>query len=173
MQPHIFNIWAYLKSCSPLNFTSGKKHERHRHEHLEWGGHGIQPLRLSIHHPQSGRFCLGAVCAGGDTDAGEPIVGRIDTGARDWGSTQLKQIAAAYFSLRQTSGEAVFSVGVEGGRSYPYPVVLRGKGVSRAVPGRGIRENFLSFGFEVPGGQAFVLSGIEVDIRSSKTRRVA
>ena len=116
---------------------------------------------------------LGLFALGGDTDAGEPIVGRIDTGARDWGTTQLKQIAAAYFSLRQTSGEAVFSVGVEGGRSYPYPVVLRGKGVSRAEPGRGIRENFLSFGFEVPDGQAFVLSGIEVDIRSSKTRRVA
>ena len=116
---------------------------------------------------------LGLFALGGDTDAGEPIVGRINTGARDWGSTQLKHIAAAYFSLRQTSGEAVFSVGVEGGRSYQYPMMLRGKGVSRAVPGRGIRENFLSFGFEVPGGQAFVLSGIEVNIHPSKTRRVA
>ena len=123
--------------------------------------------------PNLAGSALGLFALGGDTDAGEPIVGRIDTGARDWGTTHLKQVAVAYFSLRQTSGEAVFRVGVEGGRSYPYPVVLRGKGVSRAEPGRGIRENFLSFGFEVPGGQAFVLSGIDVDIRSSQTRRVA
>ena len=78
----------------------------------------------------------GLFALGGDTDAGEPIVGRIDTGARDWGTTHLKQVAVAYFSLRQTSGEAVFRVGVEGGRSYQYPVVLRGKGVSRAGSGQ-------------------------------------
>ena len=123
--------------------------------------------------PRLAGSALGLFQLGGETDAGEPIIGRIDTGARDWGSIQLKQIVAAYFSLRQTSGQAVFAVGAEDGSVYPYPVVLRGKGVSRAEPGRGIRENFLSFGFEVPGGQAFVLSGIEVDIRASKTRRVA
>ncbi|WP_314324496.1 hypothetical protein [Comamonas aquatica] len=123
--------------------------------------------------PRLAGSALGLFQLGGDTDAGEPIAGRIDTGARDWGSIQLKQIAAAYFSLRQTSGQAVFAVGVEDGSVYSYPVALRAKGVSRADPGRGIRENFLSFGFEVPGGQAFVLSGIEVDIRASKTRRVA
>lgn len=123
--------------------------------------------------PRLAGSALGLFALGGDTDAGEPIVGRIDTGARDWRIAQLKYVAAAYFSLRQTSGEAVFSVGVEGGRSYQYPMMLRGKGVSRAVPGRGIRENFLSFGFEVPDGQDFVLSGIEVDIRPSNTRRIA
>lgn len=123
--------------------------------------------------PRLAGSALGLFQLGGDTDAGEPIIGRIGTGARDWGGIELKQIAAAYFSLRQTSGQAVFAVGVEDGSVYPYPVVLRDKGVSRAEPGRGIRENFLSFGFEVPGGQAFVLSGIEVDIRASKTRRVA
>lgn len=123
--------------------------------------------------PRLAGSALGLFQLGGDTDAGEPIAGRIDTGARDWGGIELKQIAAAYFSLRQTSGQAVFAVGVEDGSVYPYPVVLRDKGVSRAEPGRGIRENFIAFGFEAPGGQAFVLSGIEVDIRTSKTRRVA
>lgn len=123
--------------------------------------------------PRLAGSALGLFALGGDTDADEPIIGRIDTGARDWGGIELKQIAAAYFSLRQTSGQAIFAVGVEDGSVYPYPIVLRAKGVSRADPGRGIRENFLSFGFEVPGGQAFVLSGIEVDIRASKTRRVA
>lgn len=121
--------------------------------------------------PRHAGSALGLYRLGGDTDAGELIVSKINTGARAWKSMQKKHVAAAYLALRQTSGEAIFSVGVESGSVYPYPVVLRDQGVSRATPGRGIRENFLSFGFENPEGQSFVLSGIEVDIQAS-TRRI-
>ena len=42
--------------------------------------------------PRLAGSALGLFALGGDTDAGEPIVGRIDTGARDWGTTQLKHV---------------------------------------------------------------------------------
>lgn len=123
--------------------------------------------------PRLAGSALGLFALGGDTDVGQPIVAQIDTGPRDWGKSHLKQIAAVYLALRQVSGQATLRIGVErGGAIHAYPVVLRDKGIARAQPGRGIRENFLSFGFENTHGQAFTLSGLEVELVVSKNRRV-
>lgn len=122
--------------------------------------------------PQHAGSAVALWTFGGDTDNGQLIAARVDTGARQWGDLHKKHIEAVYLSMRRGSGEARFVVGVEGEVVYRYPVTLRGKGVSRAMPGRGIRENYLAFGLETPQGQDFILDGIEIVLQPAKTRKV-
>ena len=51
-----------------------------------------------------------------------------------------------------------------------FPAIETGE--SRAQPGRGIRETYLSFGLSNTDGQEFRLDNIEVEETTSTTRRV-
>ena len=53
---------------------------------------------------------------------------------------------------------------------YDFPAIETGE--SRAQPGRGIRETYLSFGLSNTDGQEFQLDNIEVEETTSTTRRV-
>lgn len=112
---------------------------------------------------------LGMYELGGDTDAGQPIVARVQTGKTQWGASVKKFMNMIFFALK---GSGRFRAHVDGeSESYDYDFEGRASGESRAVPGRGIRENYLSFGFSNPDGQAFSVDNIEVSSSTSNTRR--
>lgn len=118
----------------------------------------------------------GLYTLGGDTDNGDAIVAEVLTGETLWDSSLKKRVEMVYFSIPEGSGEGELIVkardrmGDEAEYRYGFPV--RAAGQSRAQPGKGIRENYLTFGFSNPAGDAFTLDRIEVAVAQSKTRRV-
>lgn len=112
----------------------------------------------------------GLYALGGDLDAGQPVQARIKTGTLLWGSSLKKLIAAVYLAM---VGQGTGRLTVHGrSGAWPYEFPLRADGVSRADPGRGIRENYLAFTFENQQGGAFTLDSIEVADIPSKQRRI-
>ena len=55
---------------------------------------------------------------------------------------------------------------------YTYTFPIRAAGESRCLTGRGIRENYLAFGFRNINGAAFRLDRIEALTAQSTSRRV-
>lgn len=130
----------------------------------EYTGFGFQSVTPTHAGSATGLFTLG-----GNTDAGLPIVATVTTGKKLWGETLKKLLGLVFFALKG-SGQSTLSV-IGEGTSYTYPIVVMAKGVSRAKPGRGIRENYLAFGFSNADGADFQLDRIEVDVSQSKNRR--
>lgn len=131
-------------------------------EYTGFGFHSITPTHAGS---ATGLFALG-----GDTDHGLPIVSDVRTATKLRTTTLKKTISAIYFAM---SGQGRCEATVFGSSeqwSYEFPV--RADGQSRAVPGRGIRENYLGFGFRNPGGGAFMIDRIEVLVSDSKNRRI-
>lgn len=128
----------------------------------DWTFQSITPTHAG---DATGMFLLG-----GDTDNGGLIVGRIQTGKLSWGGSLKKYLGKMFFGLK---GDGVFRAHVSGeNEDYTYPFSAASKGVSRAQPGRGISESYLSFGFSNPLGQDFELDNIEALDATSTTRRV-
>lgn len=130
----------------------------------EYTGFGFQSVTPTHAGSATGLFTLG-----GNTDAGLPIVATVTTGKTLWGETLKKLLGLVFFALKG-SGQSTLSV-IGEGTSYTYPIVVLAKGVSRAKPGRGIRENYLAFGFSNADGADFQLDRIEVDVSQSQNRR--
>lgn len=107
---------------------------------------------------------------GGDTDAGAAIDAELTTGKVLWGDAHRKSSSSIYFMM---DGEGEGDAVVHGkNASWTYRFTVRPDGGSRAVPGRGIRENYLSFSFKNVDGADFRLDMIEVLTELSKTRRL-
>ena len=107
---------------------------------------------------------------GGDKDGLANIVSEATTGNTQWGDAHKKFVEMIYFAVRgDGSGECI--VGTRNDE-YRYGFLVQESGESRVKPGRGIRENYLSFGFSNPDGSAFTLDRIEVAIVPSATRRI-
>ena len=120
--------------------------------------------------PTHGGSATGLFDLGGDTDLGLPIVANILTGKTLFGGSQKKFLDMAYLSIK---GDGVGTFTVKGEIvSYDYPVLVRQTGEGRAKPGRGIRENYLAFGYSNADGADFQLDRMEVAVEPSKTRRV-
>lgn len=114
----------------------------------------------------------GLYALGGSTDAGRPIVATVTTGTKHWGGTLKKFIAGVYFAMRGTgTGKLTVHCPTED-VSFSYLFPVRSSGESRAVTGRGIRENYLAFTFQNPDGDDFALDRIEVLSSPSTTRRI-
>lgn len=107
---------------------------------------------------------------GGDLDIALPIVASITTGKTLWFDIKKKFLDAVYFALFG-AGTSALSVVTES-TTYSYPFTVRDTGVSRAKPGRGIRENYLAFGYSNTDGADFQLDRIEVPDQPSKNRKV-
>ena len=131
----------------------------------EYTGFGFQSITPTHAGSATGLFALG-----GDTDAGLPIVAHATTGKQLWDSSLKKTAQVVYFSIKGSGTSTMTLTGENGSHSYPFPV--RPAGQSRAVPGKGVRENYLAFGYSNSDGAHFQLDRIEVLVAESKTRRV-
>lgn len=120
--------------------------------------------------PTHAGSALGLFTLGGDLDLASPIVATITTGKQQWGASLKKFVAAVYFALKG-SGTSTLTVQGESA-SYAYPFPVRATGESRSVPGKGIRENYLAFGYSNTDGADFQLDRIEVNVAQSKNRRI-
>ena len=131
----------------------------------EYDNFGFQSITPTHAGAATGLFALG-----GDTDLGEPIVAEVITGKTLFGPSVKKFLDLVYFSLIGTGTSALIVQGAVAAYVYTFPV--RAPGVSRARPGRGIRENYLAFGYSNTDGADFRLDRIEVPVNASNTRRV-
>ena len=131
----------------------------------EYSRHEFQSIT-----PTHGGSAAGLFEFGGDTDGGLPIVAEIRLPATLREDTLKKHMDSAYLSMRGC-GCAVFTV-FGPNKPWRYDFALRESGQTRAVVGRGIRENYLGFGLSNPAGQAFTLDRVEVLARASKQRRI-
>ena len=108
---------------------------------------------------------------GGDLDDEALIVGTIRTPKTLIGESTKCRVEMVYFAL---DAEDTGTLTVHGENdSWEYDFPIRDSGMSRAQPGKGIRENYLAFGFKKYDGKSFILDRIEAVEVSSKTRRVA
>ncbi len=105
----------------------------------------------------------------GDRDGSAKIVAKVQTGKKQWGVSLKKYVDVVFFGLLGDGQGQLTVVGDQ--YSYQYNFDINQDGDSRAKPGRGIRENFLAFGFSNPDGQDFQLDRIECSIGQSNTRR--
>ena len=128
----------------------------------DWGFESITPTHAGS--------ALALYQLGGDTDAGLPIQSTIRTATRMWGEALKSLMGDVYFSMEGT-GQGVLKVHTRT-ISYGYPFPVRAAGVSRGEPGKGIRENYLGFGYENVGGEYFRIDRIEIPSFKSTTRRL-
>ena len=113
---------------------------------------------------------LGLYLLGGDLDDTQPVIGEVITGGTQWGASLKKHVGMVYFAMTGEGGGELIVQGKS--NEYRYSFQVRSSGQSRAQPGKGIRENYLAFGFSNPDGYYFQLDRIEVLVAQSKTRRV-
>lgn len=114
----------------------------------------------------------GMYTLGGDTDNGVQIEGSILTGSTLLGTSMIKLLDAVYFSLASSGqGKLLLKTNSDAvPREYLFDV--HPKRESRGKPPRGLRENYLAFGYANVGGVDFHLDRIEVPAGQSATRRV-
>ena len=111
----------------------------------------------------------GLFALGGNLDVAAPIASTVSTGKTLWGSTLKKYLQVVFLALK---GSGSGNLSIQGATaSYTYPVTVRASGESRAVPGRGIRENYLAFTYGNVAGADFQLDRIEVVVAESGNRR--
>lgn len=131
-------------------------------EYTNFNFHAITPTHAGA---ATGLFAIG-----GDADISQPIVSEVRTASKLRTSSLKKSMALVYFSMSGSGTGEMTVFGRAEQRSYDFPVQACGQ--SRAKPGRGIRENYLGFGYSNPGGEDFRLDRIEVLMNESKNRRV-
>ena len=120
--------------------------------------------------PTHAGSATGLFLLGGDDDLGQPIVGSITTGKTIWRDIKKKFLDLVHFAMTG-SGISGMTV-VTPSTSYEYQFPVRPAGVSRAKPGRGIRENYLAFGYSNLDGADFQIDRIEVSEQPSQNRKV-
>ena len=113
----------------------------------------------------------GLFALGGNTDVGLPIVAEVQTPKTLQASTLKKSLEAAYLPMRGTGNARVLVLGQS--QQWAYQLAMQSNGVSRCKLGRGIRENYLGFGFGNPDGADFQIDRIEIVMSGSKNRRSA
>lgn len=131
----------------------------------EYDNFQFQSITPTLAGSATGLFALG-----GDTDLGLPIVSHVLTGKTLFGPSVKKFLDLIYFSLLGSGTSSLIIQGAVAAYVYTFPV--RAPGESRARPGRGIRENYLAFGYSNTDGADFRLDRIEVLVNASQNRRV-
>lgn len=113
---------------------------------------------------------LGLYDLAGDLDGDALIVARVMTGTVLRKDSLKMSPQMLYFSMR---GDGIADAIVKSrDNEWSYPLLVRSSGESRSTPGKGIRETYLAFGFETPGGEDFTIDRIEALVAKSATRRV-
>jgi hypothetical protein len=130
----------------------------------EYTGFGFQSITPTHAGNASGLFAIG-----GNTDDGLPIVASIRTAMSTWDTESKKSLSLAWIGV-EGAGQFSFQV-VTKLATYTYPAIGNTQGQTRAKAGRGIKSNYLAFGFSNPSGQTFTLDFIHIPITLSKNRR--
>lgn len=126
----------------------------------DWGFQSMTPTQAGS--------ASGLCALGGDADIAEPITGEIRSGFHR--GDKLLTIGNAYVS---TNGEDDGVFLVQGhNETWEYPLQVHEGGVSKAKPGKGIRETRLSFGYRNQDGADFHVDRIAIDVIESKNRRI-
>jgi hypothetical protein len=112
----------------------------------------------------------GLYALGGDLDIAAPIVASAVTGKTLMGGSLKKLLDTIFFSIKGSGASTATVYGEANSYSYEFNVLTAGQ--SKAKPGRGIRENYLAFGYSNTDGAAFQLDRIEALVAQSSTRRV-
>jgi len=113
---------------------------------------------------------LGLYLLGGNTDITATIVASAVTGKTLWGAAAKKFLDCVYFSIKGNGINRLSVIGESATYTYDFEVLPAGE--SRAITGRGIRENYLAFGYSNTNGAAFEIDRIEPNVAQSKTRRI-
>ena len=119
--------------------------------------------------PTHAGTATGLFALGGNLDVAAPIASTVSTGKTLLGASLKKFLGMVFFSVRG-GGNATLTV-AGSAASYNYTFPIRAAGESRCQPGRGIRENYLAFGFSNVAGADFQLDRIEVEVAQSNSRR--
>jgi hypothetical protein len=113
----------------------------------------------------------GLFALGGDDDAGAPIDASLATGVTLHEGSLKNGVDSGYLTMTGEAGSiGLFSVFTPADR-WDYEFAVLTNGVSRAKPGKGIRENMLGFGYANLDGANFSLSRLEVRLNQSQQRR--
>ena len=107
---------------------------------------------------------------GANTDNGTDIIATAITGSTLFGGSLKKRVEEVFFSLFGSGDSEMLVVGENG--SYVYTFEVRDTGESRSQPGKGIRSNYLAFGYRNADGADFQLDRIEVSVVPSDNRRI-
>lgn len=105
---------------------------------------------------------------GGDSDDGALIVGEVRTGRAAVGARST--VEDVYYGVTGSGTGTCVVEGISG--VFTYDFAVRASGVSRGVPGKGLAENYLAFGYRNYAGADFRLDSIAPTIAQSKTRRI-
>lgn len=132
-------------------------------EYTNFAFHSVTPTHAGA--------ATGLFAFGGDLDIDLPIVAEVQTASKLRSTTLKKNMDLVYFSMAG-GGRGLLTVFGRPGQQWAYSFAVRPGGQSRAQVGRGIRENYLGFGFSNPDGDAFCIDRIEVLVRESRTRRI-
>lgn len=119
--------------------------------------------------PAYGGSVNGLFSFGGDLDLAQPVVARVVTGKTQWEQSLKLRLRMMFFALKGT-GSSTAIVKTDSAE-WTYTLPVQDNGESRAQPGRGIRENYLAFGYTNTDGADFQLDRIEVVDNRSTSRR--
>jgi hypothetical protein len=118
--------------------------------------------------PEHAGSADGLFTLGGDTDDGAEIEAEL-RGSKA-GGTAKQGLGNVYLAVQ---GEGAGRLIVAGQSSeWEYPVTVRASGVSRARPGHGISENYLTLGYRNVAGAAFRLDRIDAEVYESNHGRL-
>ena len=120
--------------------------------------------------PEYAGSVLGLYELGGNLDVAATIVASAVTGKTLMGGSLKKLLDTIFFSIKGSGTSTATVYGEVDSYAYEFDVLATGE--SKAKPGRGIRENYMSFGYSNTDGAAFQLDQIEALTSQSKTRRV-
>lgn len=120
--------------------------------------------------PEYAGSALGLYGLGGNLDVAATIVASAVTGKTLMGGSLKALLDTIFFSTKGSGSSTATVYGETDSYSYGFDVLATGE--SKAKPGRGIRENYMAFGYSNTDGAAFQLDRIEVLTSQSKTRRV-
>lgn len=130
----------------------------------EYSGFDFQSIT-----PTHAGSAVGLYELGGNLDVLAPIAASVTTGKRLTGKTQKNFVDLVLFAMKGAGKGQLTVLGENASHTYSFPVLPAG--VSRCKPGKGIRENYLAFGFGNVAGASFEIDRIEVLFGQSSTRR--
>lgn len=119
--------------------------------------------------PTHAGSALGLYAFGGNLDVATPIISNVVTSKTHQGDTRKKHVDIVFFAVKGSGNARMTVYGETAAHGYNFTIEQGGE--SRSKPGRGIRENYLAFGFSNLDGQDFQLDRIEANIGQSVTRR--